>query len=112
MTVDKFRDVVEQFMIPGNAVDVGLHDAQIRHRRREVRVHHRAQMAIEVVRGDVDLMRVGGCGDFHRLPDAVPWRIDDGHVHRLLAEIGHELAQAEQRLAGADRVRALSADGA
>src|ERR1017187_530285 len=26
MTVDEFRNVVEQFMVPGNAVDVGLHE--------------------------------------------------------------------------------------
>ena len=69
-------------------------------------------MAVKIVRGDVDLVRLGGGGDFHRLPHAIPGRVDNGDIHRLFAEVGHELAQAEERLARADRMRALLADGA
>ena len=41
-------------------------------------------MTVEVVRGDVDLVRFRRGGDFHGLPHAVPRRIDDGDVHGLL----------------------------
>jgi hypothetical protein len=44
MPVLELRHAVEQFVIPWNPVDVGFHDAQVGHRRREVRVHHRAQV--------------------------------------------------------------------
>ncbi len=49
----------DQLVVPGEPVDVGLHDAQVRHRRAEVRGHHGAQVAVEVVRRDVDLVRLG-----------------------------------------------------
>ena len=110
VAVLEHRRVVDQLVVPGQAVDVGLHDAQVRHGGREVRVHHRAQVAVEVVRRHVDLVRLGAGRDLHRLPHAVPGRVDDGHVHGLLAEVGQELAQAQQRLARGDRVRAGAAD--
>ena len=100
MAVDDLRHMGEQFMVPGQAVDVGFHDAQVRHRRAEMRVLHRAEMAVEIMRGDVDLEMLGGSGDLHRLPHPVPGRVDDRDVHRLLGEIGQEFAQAQQRLAG------------
>src|SRR5664279_535878 len=67
-------------------------------------------MAVEVMRRDVDLEGVGGAGDLHRLPYAVPGRVDDGDIHRLFAEIGQEFAQAQQGLAGRNRVRTLPPD--
>jgi len=109
MAVLELRHGGEHLVVPGEAVDVDLHDAQIRRRGGEMRIHHRRQMAVEIVRRDVDLERFGGGRDLHRLPHAVPHRVDDRHIHRLLAEIGQELAQAQQCLARADPVRALPA---
>jgi hypothetical protein len=50
---------------------------------RPVRVHHRGQVAVEIVRGDIDLMGVRVGRDLNRLPDPVPHRIDDRDIHRL-----------------------------
>jgi hypothetical protein len=44
------------------------------------------------------------------LPHPIPDRVNDRDIHRLLAKIGQEIAQAEQGFARADRVRARSAD--
>ena len=100
MAVDDLGHMREQFMVPRQAVDVGFHDAQVRHGGREMRVLHGAEMAVEIMRGDVDLEMFGGSRNLHRLPYPVPGRVDDGDVHRLLVEVGQELAQAQQRLAG------------
>ena len=100
MAVDNLRHMREQFMVPRQPVDVGFHDPQIRHGGGEMRVHHGAEMAVEIMRGDVDLEVFGGGGDLHRLPHPVPGRVDDRDVHRLFVEVGQEFAQAQQRLAG------------
>jgi len=100
VAVDVFRQVREQLVVPRETVDIGFHDAQVRHRRAEMRVHHGAEMAVEIVRGDVDFEVLGGGGDFHGLPHPVPRRVDDRDIDRLFAEIGQEFAQAQQRLAG------------
>ena len=90
----------EEFVVPCQAIDIGFHDAQVRHRRAEMGIHHRAEVAIEIMRRDVHFV-VFGCGcDLHRLPHPVPGRVDDRDVHRLLAEIGQEFTQAQQRFAG------------
>ena len=91
--------VGEEFVIPGEAIDIDLHDAQVRHGGREMRVYHGAEVPVEIMRRDVDLVRLGERGDLHRLPHAVPHRVDDRHVDRLLAEVRQELADAEQGLA-------------
>jgi hypothetical protein len=62
--------------------------------------NHGAEMPVKIMRGDVDLEVLGGGCDLHGLPHAVPRCVDDGDVHRLFGEIGQELAQAQQRLAG------------
>jgi hypothetical protein len=92
MSVYKFRHMVKQLMVPGDAVDVRFHDAQVWYRRRKMRVHHRAKMPVEIVRGDVHFVCLRSCRYFHRLPYAVPWRVDDGDIHCLFAEIRHEFA--------------------
>src|SRR5689334_18272658 len=39
----------DQVVLPRDHVGVDLHDAEVRHDRGEVRVHHRRQVAVEVV---------------------------------------------------------------
>src|SRR5918994_3166508 len=73
-------------------------------------IHHRGEVAVEVVRRDVYVKGFGGIGDFHGLPGAVPDGVDDRDVHRLFLEIRQELAHAKEGLARADRVAALLAD--
>src|SRR6185295_11388119 len=51
VAVDIFGHVREQLVVPGQAIDVGLHDAQIRHCGAEMRAHHAAEMAVEIMRG-------------------------------------------------------------
>src|SRR5258707_3251498 len=89
-----------QLVIPSEPIDVDLHDAEIRDRGAEMRVHQAAEMAIEIVRRDVDFMGVRGGSDLHGLPDPIPWRVDDRDVHGLFTEIGQKLLQAQQRFAG------------
>jgi hypothetical protein len=100
MAVDNVRHMREQFVVPREAIDVSLHDPQIRHGCREMCIHHGAEMAVKIMRRDVDLEMFGGGSDLHRLPHPVPGRVDDGDIHRLFVEVGQELAQAQQRLAG------------
>ena len=102
MAVLDLRHGGEQRVPPRHLVDIDLHDAQVRHGGGEVDVHHRAQVAVEVVRRDVDLAGFRASRDLHGLRDAVPHRVDNRHVHRAVVEIGLELAQADQRLAAGD----------
>ena len=53
MAVDKLRHVREQLVIPRQPIDIRLHDAQVRHRGAEMRVHHPPEVAVEIMRGDV-----------------------------------------------------------
>ncbi len=99
MALFELRRHREQLAVPGQAVDVDLHDPQIGGGGSEVDIHHRCQMAVEIVRRDVDLKGVRRGGDLDRLPHAVPHRVDDRDIHRLLAKIGQEFAQPEQGLA-------------
>ncbi len=96
----------EQLVVPGEAVYIDFHDPQVWSRRSEVHVHHRRQVALEIVRCDIHLERIGGSGDLERLPHPIPYRVNDRDIHRLLAKIGQEIAQADQGFARADRVRA------
>ena len=57
--VHDFGQMGEQFVVPSEAVDVDFHDPQVRHRRAEMRVHHAAEMAVEIMRRDVDLVGLG-----------------------------------------------------
>src|SRR6516225_3749153 len=76
ISVPDIGQVSEEFVVPGEAIDIDLHDAQIRHRGAEMRIHHGAKMAIEVVWRDIHLIGFcGGC-NFHRLPHPVPGRVD------------------------------------
>src|SRR5215831_2165580 len=112
MAVLEHGRMIDKLVVPGEAVDVGFHDAKVGHGGGKVRIHHGAQMPVEVMRRHIDLVRLGGARNFHGLPHAVPGCVDDGHIHRLLAEIGQEFAQAKERLAGRDRVPALAANEA
>ena len=53
------RLVRHQLVVPGEAIDVDLHDSQVGHRGGEMRVYHGAQVTVEIVRRDVDLVRLG-----------------------------------------------------
>src|SRR3546814_13750444 len=88
-------------------VNVIFHDAQIRHRCGKVHIHHACKMAVKIVRSDVDIERFRRIGDLHRLPYAIPYGIDNGHVHRLLSEVRQELATAEQGFKSANGQMAL-----
>ena len=96
----------KQLVIPGQPVDVDLHDPQMRYGSSKMGIHHRAEMAVKVVRRDGHLVGLGGGGNFHRLPDPVPHRIDDGHVHGLLVKVWQKFAQAKECFARAYGVRA------
>lgn len=100
----------EDFLVPRNPVHIDLHHPQVGRRGREMRVHHRGQVAVEVVRSDIDFVGVRAGGDLHRLPDSVPDGVDDGDVHGFALEVGHEAAETDQGLAGTDRMTALLAD--
>src|SRR5262249_40589914 len=100
----------EQLMIPGEAINVYLHDAQIGNGGAEVRVHHGAEMAIEIMRRDIDLESFRRGRNLHGLPHAVPRSVDDCDIDRLLAEIRKEFTEGQQCLARRYGMRALSSD--
>src|SRR6202171_3451420 len=93
VAVFNLGQVSEKLVIPCQPGDIRLHDSQVRYRRAEVGVHHGAEVAVKIMRCDVDLKRLGGRSDLHRLPHAVPWRIDDRDIDSLFAEIGQKFAQ-------------------
>ena len=101
-----------QVVLPRHVVDVDLHDAHVRQRGAEMRAHQGGQVAVEVVRRHVDLVRLGHVADLHALGEAVPGDVDDGHVHRVVLEEGAELPPREQRFAtrdgGAQRIADLA----
>src|ERR1700730_2503196 len=74
MTVLELRGCRKDLVLPREAVDIDLYDPQIGDRGCEMRIHHRRQMAIKIMRGDVDLERLGGSRDLPRLPHPVPHR--------------------------------------
>src|SRR5215469_5972216 len=88
MTVLELRGCCKDLVVPREAVNVDLHDPQIGDGGCEMRIHHRRQMAIKIVRRDIDLERLGGSRDLHRLPYPVPHCVEDRDVHCLLMEIG------------------------
>jgi hypothetical protein len=55
--------------------------------------------------------RLGGRGNLQRLPDTVPWRINNRHVYGLLAKERQKLLQAYKSFARSNRVRASGAYG-
>ena len=61
-------------------------------------------MTVEVVRRDVDLMRLRESGNFQRLPHSVPHAIDDRHVEGASGKVWQELCATDQRLAPSDAV--------
>ena len=71
--------------------------------RRKMRADHAAQMAVEIVRRDVDLVHVGHRRDLQRLRQTVPDHVDDRDVHRVVLEERLEVAPPAQRLARGDR---------
>src|SRR5262249_25396972 len=85
--------------LPGHVVDVDLHDAHVRQHGAEMQRMQVGQVAVIVVRGDVDLARLGQPPDLHGLRETVPRHVDDGHVHRVLLQKRPVLAQAHQALA-------------
>ena len=89
--------------IPGHIVDIDFHDAEVRDGGAEMRAHQAGEMAVEIMRRAVGLMRLAHCGDLERGEDAVPGHVDDGDVHRIIVEEGLEAAQAKKRFAGCDR---------
>src|SRR5215471_19063807 len=54
MTILELRGCRKDLVVPCEAVDVDLHDPQIGDRGCEMRIHHRRQMAIKIVRSDID----------------------------------------------------------
>src|SRR4051812_2997563 len=56
VAVVEHRWLVDDLVAPRDAVDVDLHDAEVRHRGGEMRADGARQMAVEVVRRHVDLV--------------------------------------------------------
>ena len=84
-----------------HVVDVDLHDLEVRHRGAEMRADQAAEMAVEIVRRDVDLVGVGHRRDLQRFEDAVPGHVDDRVIDRLLLEERPEIALAVDRFSEA-----------
>src|SRR3954466_14880160 len=55
----------KELVIPRQSIDIDFHDPQIRHGRAEMSVHQRAEVAVKVMRRDVDLEGVRGSSDLH-----------------------------------------------
>src|SRR5262249_20697068 len=85
--------------------DVDVHDAEVGDRGAEMRAHDIGERSVEIVRGDADLVSVGHGGHLRRLQEAVPLRVDDRDVDRVIFEVRLEIATAENRLQRADRGR-------
>ena len=110
VTVDVVGRDGHDLVVPGDPVDVGLHDDDVRGCGRPVGVHHRGEVPVEVVRSDAVAHAVGHRGHLGRLPEAVPDAVDDRYVERPGNQIRVQLADAEQRFRTADRAARLRAD--
>jgi len=60
MAVLELRHRGEHFRVPRQTIDIDLHDPEIRYGGGKTRIHHRGEMAVEIVLRDVDLERLGG----------------------------------------------------
>src|SRR5215469_8564459 len=81
MTILDCRKMRKQLVVPRHTVHVNFHDAEVRHSRGEMSIHHGAQVAVKIVRGDVDLVSLSRGGDLHRLTNAVPHGVDYCDIH-------------------------------
>src|SRR5260221_9478417 len=86
----------DEVVLPRHVVDVDLHDAEIRHRGAEMCAHQGREMAVEIMRRDIDLVSVGHRRDLDRLGETVPRHVDDGDVDRAGLEERAKAAAAEQ----------------
>src|SRR5882724_8841277 len=93
------RGPADEVGFPRHVVGVDLHDAHVRQHRAQVQRVQVGQVAVVVVRGDVDLVGLGHAADLHGLGEAVPGHVDDGHVHRVALEERPVLAGADEALA-------------
>jgi hypothetical protein len=88
----------DQLVLPRHGLRVGLHDPEVRDDGGEVGAHHGREVAVEIVRRHVDLVRVGHRRDLHRLSDPVPGDVDDRDVHRVPLEERAVFPAPEQAL--------------
>src|SRR5437899_5545710 len=99
VSVADHRRARDERALPGYVVDVDLHDAHVGEHGAEVQGGQVGQMAVVVVRRDVDLACFRQPPDLHRLREAVPRHVDDRHVDRMALEERPVLAQGHQALA-------------
>src|SRR4249919_3971449 len=107
VTVDELGHAGEEVAVPRESINIDFHDLEVGYCGGPMQVHERRQVAIEVVRRRVDLMRVGQCRDPEGLPHAVPDAVDDRDVDRLGGEIRRERSCSNQGFATADSMLAL-----
>lgn len=69
LTVLELRRIREQFRVPRQAIDVDFHDPQIGRGSREVRVHHRGQVAVKIMRRDIGIDPVHFDSSYNLYPD-------------------------------------------
>src|SRR5262245_56596635 len=84
--------------LPRHVVDVDLHDAHVREHGAEVQRVQVGQVAVVVVRGNVDLARFRQPPDLHRLREAVPGHVDDRDVDCVLLQKRPVLPETHQAL--------------
>ena len=95
-----------EVVVPGHRVGIDLHDPEVRHDGAEVGAHHGREVAVEVVRRDVDLVGVGHGGDLQRLRRRRSTGVSMIATSiALLLEERPVVAPAEQALARGDRDR-------
>src|SRR6266851_4082758 len=86
----------DDVVLPFDVVDVDLHDFEVRHHGAHMRADQRAEMAVEIMRRDIDLVGVSHGRDLDRFEDTVPGYVDDRVIDRLVLKIRPELAPAVQ----------------
>jgi len=88
-----------ELVAPRRAVYVNFHYPEVWHDGAECCADCAAQMAVEIMRRDVDLVHVSHRGDFQRLVQSIPDHVDDCNVRGVVIEERLELAPTVQRLA-------------
>src|SRR3984957_11820062 len=102
-TVLDFWNMRDEVVLPRHILDIDLHHAEVGDGGAEMRAHQRAEMTVEVVRRNVDLIGVAHRGDLVRLEYAIPGDVDDGDVDRLVFQVRTELPPPVQRFQRGDR---------
>src|SRR5688572_17357204 len=98
-------------MAPWDTIEIHLHHLEIGNYRGKTGADEIRQVAVVVVGSDIDLIGLRQRGYFHRLQEAVPDRVDDRHIDRLMIEEMPILAAPGQMLKRSDRRACRLPDG-